>query len=107
MAAVGDTLGVVSSTGCDNTAFFLLLSKGSEGIGGSSDFEASDSLHILSFEIDFGVILFGEVLRLGKGSVHDDSFTFSIGLVNGIGGDQFRLVISIDLDDSVSLWDHC
>ena len=103
MAAIGDTLGVVSGTGSDDTSFFLLLSKGSEGVGGSSDFEAPNGLHIFSFEVYFGVIFFGEILRLGEGSVHSDSLAFSIRLVNRVGRDQLGLMCSIDMVDSVGL----
>lgn len=89
MATVSNTLSMVAGTCSDNTSFFLLLSQAPESIGGSSDFKASNVLHILTFEIDFGVVFFREVLGLGERSVHNDSFAFSIGLVNGIGRNQF------------------
>lgn len=56
---------MVSGTGGDDTSFFLLLSEGPEGVGSSSNLEASNGLEILSFEEDFGVVFFGEVLGLG------------------------------------------
>ncbi len=64
MTAVSDTLSMVTCTGSDYTSFFFVFGKASESITGPSDFEASNGLKILSFEVDFRVILFGEVLRL-------------------------------------------
>jgi hypothetical protein len=106
MAAVGDTLSMVTSTCGDDTSFFLLLSKAPESIGGSPDFKASNGLHILTFEIDFGVVLFGEVLGFNERSVHNDSFTFPIRLVDGICRNEFGLMFSINLSDSVCLRVH-
>lgn len=38
--------------------------------------------------------------------MHGDSLAFSIRLVDGVGGNEFGLSLSIDLVDSVSLGDH-
>ncbi len=38
--------------------------------------------------------------------MHNDSFAFSIGLVNGISRNEFGLIFSIDLDNSVCLRVH-
>jgi hypothetical protein len=48
-ATVGNTLSMVSSTGCNNTSLLFLLGKTSKGIGRASDFKTSNSLEILSF----------------------------------------------------------
>ena len=106
MTTICDTLGMVASTGSDNSSLFFLFSESSESRACSSDFEASDGLKIFSLEVDFRIVFFGEVLRFGKGSMPDDSFAFSIGLVNSVGRDEFGFVFAVDLDDSVLFCDH-
>ena len=106
MTTICDTLGMVASTGSDNSSLFFLFSESSESRACSSDFEASDGLKIFSLEVDFRIVFFGEVLRFGKGSMPDDSFAFSIGLVNSVGRDEFGFVFAVDLDYSVLFCDH-
>ena len=106
MTTVSDTLSMITRTGSNNTSAFFLFCKTSESICCASDFEASNGLHILSFEVDFSIVFFGKVLRFSKGSVHNDSFAFSIRLINSIGRDEFRFMFPIDLIDTVDLGVH-
>ena len=87
-AAVGDSLGVVACTGGDDSSLFLLLSQFAESGCGSSHFETSDGLKILSFEVDIGFVLFREEGGFLKFGFCDDGFIFTVGLVDLIGWDQ-------------------
>lgn len=60
-AAVGDALCMVACAGSDNSSFALLWVEVAEGGGCTSEFEASYGLQILSFKINVGLVLFGEV----------------------------------------------
>jgi len=97
-AAVGDTLGMVASTACADSSFSLLFCKPSKSICGPSYFKATDWLQILSFEIDFSLILGGEevgLLKLGSG---DDGPALAVRLVYFVGGNDIALVILHDID---------
>jgi hypothetical protein len=80
---------MISCTSGDNTSLFLFFSESPKCITSSSDLETSNVLEILSFEVNFCIVLFGKILRLGEWSMLDDSFAFSVRLVDGIGWYQF------------------
>lgn len=104
--AVGNALSMVSSTCSDDSSFFFLFSEGPKGCTGASDFETANFLKILSFEVDFSVVFFGEILRFGERSMFDDTFTFAIRLVNSAGRYQFRFVDTVDRVGTVALRCH-
>lgn len=95
LTAVSYTLSMVAGTCCYDSSLLFLFCQGSESITSSSDFETSYILKIFSFEINFSIIFFGEILRFCQRSVFDNSFTFSIGLIDFVSWDEFRMMISI------------
>jgi len=95
MTTISNTLSMITCAGSYNSSFFFFFCEASKCITCSSDFETSNSLKILSFKIDFSIIFFWKILRFCKWSMLNNSFAFSIRLINRVCRDKFWLVYPI------------
>lgn len=103
MAAIGNTLGMIPCTGSDDSSFLFFFCQASKCSASPSDLETSDFLKIFSFKINFGVVFFRKESGLGQRSMFYNSFAFSIRLINCIGRDKFRAMLTIQNFGSVDL----
>lgn len=82
VAAVCNSLSMVSSTRSHNSSFAFVLGEAAEGSSCTPDLEAADDLKILALEVDIGMVFGGEKGRALERSVRNDLFVFAVGLVD-------------------------
>lgn len=102
LATVSDPLSMVSGTRRHHPARLLLLCQVSESSGSTANLETSDRLQVLSFEIDVGLVLCGEVGGALERRMLNNLLVFSIGLVYPVGGDQLALPVGVRMDRIVA-----
>ena len=95
VAAICDSLGMVSGTGGDHSSLLLLGGQPVEGVSCSSDFEGSDVLHVLSFEENIGLVLVRKVVGFVHRCVSYYLLVLLVGLVNFGSRDHFGLLVGL------------
>lgn len=88
---------MVSCTCRTDSSFFLLLSQLAKSSGSSPDFEAANHLQVFSFEVDVGIVLFGEEGRFLKFGGGHNLFVFSIGLIDFVSRYKFGHAVNKDM----------